>query len=43
MAQLMAAYPTRGEVSKRAAGSAFLAKLTSEGTRGLVRFLAHFG
>ncbi|MEE2980664.1 MAG: FAD-dependent oxidoreductase [Pseudomonadota bacterium] len=43
MAQLMAAYPTRGEVSKRAAGSAFMAKLTSEGTRGLVRFLAHFG
>ncbi|MFP6744060.1 MAG: FAD-dependent oxidoreductase [Alphaproteobacteria bacterium] len=43
MAQLMAAYPTRGEVSKRAAGSAFMAKLTSEGTRGLVRFLTHFG
>ena len=43
MAQLIAAYPTRGEVSKRAAASAFMAKLTSEGTRGLVRFLAHFG
>ena len=43
MAQLMIAYPTRGEVNKRAAGSAFMARLTSEGTRGLVRFLARFG
>ena len=43
MAQLIAAYPTRGEVSKRAAASAFMTKLTSEGTRGLVRFLSRFG
>ena len=43
MAQLMTPYPTRGEVNKRAAGSAFMTKLTSEGTRGLVRFLGRFG
>jgi hypothetical protein len=36
-------YPTRGEVSKRAAGSYYTAKLFSPKTRWLVRQLARLG
>lgn len=36
-------YPTRGEVSKRAAGDFYKPKLFSPFIRGLVRFLARFG
>ena len=43
MAQYIAPYPTRGEISKRAAGSFFTSSLFSERTRRLVRFLARFG
>ena len=43
MAQLIAPYPTFGEVSKRAAGSYYTPKLFSERTRKLVRFLMRFG
>jgi pyruvate/2-oxoglutarate dehydrogenase complex dihydrolipoamide dehydrogenase (E3) component len=43
MAQLIAPYPTLGEVSKRAAGSYYTPKLFSERTRKLVRFLMRFG
>jgi pyruvate/2-oxoglutarate dehydrogenase complex dihydrolipoamide dehydrogenase (E3) component len=43
IAQMIAPYPTWGEVSKRAAGSFYTPKLFSERTRGLVRFLAKFG
>ena len=43
LAGIIAPYPTLGEVSKRAAGSFFTPKLFHEGTRRLVRILAHLG
>jgi len=43
VAQMIAPYPTLGEVSKRAAGSFYTPKLFSERTRRIVRFLARFG
>ncbi len=43
IAQMMAPYPTRGEVSKRAASSYYTPSLFSERTRRLVRFLSWFG
>ncbi|MCH9019089.1 MAG: FAD-dependent oxidoreductase [Proteobacteria bacterium] len=43
MADLITAYPTLAEASKRAAGSFYTPKLFSERTRWLVRFLARFG
>lgn len=43
MAGVVAAYPTLGEVNKRAAGSFYTKKLFSERTRRLVRFLSRFG
>jgi pyruvate/2-oxoglutarate dehydrogenase complex dihydrolipoamide dehydrogenase (E3) component len=43
MANLIVPYPTRGEASKRAAGSYYTPTLFSARTRRLVRFLARFG
>ncbi|SLN25375.1 dihydrolipoyl dehydrogenase family protein [Oceanibacterium hippocampi] len=43
MAGAMVAYPTLGEISKRAAGSYYTPSLFSNRTRALVRFLARFG
>lgn len=43
LAGMIAPYPTLGEINKRAAGSYFTPKLFSNGTKRLVRFLAHFG
>lgn len=43
MAGLIAPYPTLSEVSKRAAGSFYAARLFSPGTKRLVRLLARFG
>ncbi|HEX9570144.1 MAG TPA: FAD-dependent oxidoreductase [Rhodospirillales bacterium] len=43
IAQMVAPYPTLGEVSKRAAGSFYTPQLFSERTRKIVRFLARFG
>ena len=43
MADLITAYPTLAEASKRAAGSFYTPKLFSERTRRLVRLLARFG
>jgi pyruvate/2-oxoglutarate dehydrogenase complex dihydrolipoamide dehydrogenase (E3) component len=43
IATAIAPYPTRGEISKRVAGSWYAPKLFSERTRRLVRFLARFG
>ena len=43
MANLITAYPTLAEASKRAAGSFYTPKLFSERTRWLVRLLARFG
>jgi pyruvate/2-oxoglutarate dehydrogenase complex dihydrolipoamide dehydrogenase (E3) component len=43
MAELIAPYPTLGEVSKRAAGSYFAPKLFGPTTRWLVRQLARLG
>jgi hypothetical protein len=43
MASAVAAYPTLGEIGKRAAGSFFTPSLFSARTRALVRFLARFG
>ncbi len=43
MAQMIAPYPTLGEVSKRAAGSFYTPSLFSERTRKIVKFLAKFG
>jgi pyruvate/2-oxoglutarate dehydrogenase complex dihydrolipoamide dehydrogenase (E3) component len=43
IAQMITPYPNYGEVSKRAAGSHFTAKLFSEKTRKIVRLLAKFG
>ena len=42
MANLIAAYPTRSEASKRAAGSFYSPALFGKGTRRLVRFLSMF-
>jgi len=43
IAQMIAPYPTLGEVSKRAAGSFYTPKLFSERTKKIVRFLGRFG
>ncbi len=43
VAQMIAPYPTLGEVNKRAAGSFYTPGLFSARTRALVRFLAKFG
>jgi len=43
IAQMIAPYPTLGEVSKRAAGSFYTPRLFSERTRKIVRFLARLG
>jgi pyruvate/2-oxoglutarate dehydrogenase complex dihydrolipoamide dehydrogenase (E3) component len=43
MAGAIAPYPTRGEASKRAAGSYYAKSLFSERTRKIVRFLKIFG
>jgi pyruvate/2-oxoglutarate dehydrogenase complex dihydrolipoamide dehydrogenase (E3) component len=43
MAKMIAPYPTRGEISKRVAGSFYTDRLFSAGTKRLVRFLARFG
>ncbi|NQU61686.1 MAG: FAD-dependent oxidoreductase [Rhodospirillales bacterium] len=43
MAQMIAPYPTLGEVSKRAAGSFYTASLFSNRTRKIVKFLSRFG
>src|SRR5579883_594902 len=43
IANMIAPYPTFGEVSKRAAGSFYTPKLFSERTRRLVRLLARLG
>ena len=43
MAGAVAAYPTLGEIGKRAAGAFFTPGLFSARTRALVRFLARFG
>lgn len=43
MAGMIAPYPTRSEIGKRAAGSFFTPGLFSERTRRIVRFLARFG
>jgi pyruvate/2-oxoglutarate dehydrogenase complex dihydrolipoamide dehydrogenase (E3) component len=42
-ATLMVPYPTRGDASKRAAGTFYTPKLFSPGTRRLVRALSWFG
>ncbi|MFQ5774042.1 MAG: dihydrolipoyl dehydrogenase family protein [Kiloniellaceae bacterium] len=43
VAQMIAPYPTLGEVNKRAAGSFYAPKLFSERTKFLVRLLARLG
>jgi pyruvate/2-oxoglutarate dehydrogenase complex dihydrolipoamide dehydrogenase (E3) component len=43
LAEVIVPYPTRGEVSKRAAGSYYTARLFSAKTRWLVRQLARLG
>ena len=43
LANIIAPYPTFGEVNKRAAGSHYVPTLFSERTRRVVRFLARFG
>jgi len=43
VAQMIAPYPTLGEVNKRAASSFYTPALFSERTRKIVRFLARFG
>jgi pyruvate/2-oxoglutarate dehydrogenase complex dihydrolipoamide dehydrogenase (E3) component len=43
MAEMIAPYPTLGEVGKRAAGNFFLPLLLTERTRRIVRFLRRFG
>src|SRR5271167_3959597 len=43
LANLIVPYPTRGEASKRAAGSYYTPTLFSSHTRSLVRLLARFG
>ena len=43
VANMIAPYPTLGEVAKRAAGSYYTPMLFSDRTRRIVRFLARFG
>ncbi len=43
MAQMIAPYPTFGEVNKRAAGTFYLPRLFNQRVKFLVRFLARFG
>ena len=43
IANIIAPYPTLGEVNKRAAGSYYTPSLFSERTKKVVRFLRHFG
>lgn len=43
MAQVIVPYPTRSEISKRAAGSFYSQSLFSERTKKIVRFLQGFG
>ncbi len=43
MANMIAPYPTRGEASKRAAGSFYASTLFGPGTRRLVSLLSRFG
>jgi pyruvate/2-oxoglutarate dehydrogenase complex dihydrolipoamide dehydrogenase (E3) component len=43
MANIIAPYPTLGEVNKRVAGSYYTPSLFSERTKKVVRFLRHFG
>jgi pyruvate/2-oxoglutarate dehydrogenase complex dihydrolipoamide dehydrogenase (E3) component len=43
MAEMIAPYPTLGEVGKRAAGNFFLPLLLTERTKRIVRFLRRFG
>ncbi len=43
MANVIAPYPTLGEISKRAAGSFYTPKLFADGTKRLVRLLAKLG
>ncbi|MEE8270208.1 MAG: FAD-dependent oxidoreductase [Alphaproteobacteria bacterium] len=43
IANMIAPYPTLGEVSKRAAGSFYVPSLFSDRTRKIVRLLARFG
>jgi len=43
LANMIAPYPTLGEISKRAAGSFYTPKLFSKRTKRLVRFLSRFG
>jgi pyruvate/2-oxoglutarate dehydrogenase complex dihydrolipoamide dehydrogenase (E3) component len=43
VAEMIAPYPTLGEVGKRAAGNFFLPLVLSDRTRRLVRFLRRFG
>jgi pyruvate/2-oxoglutarate dehydrogenase complex dihydrolipoamide dehydrogenase (E3) component len=43
LAGMTVAYPTLGEVNKRAAGAFFTPKLTGEGVKKLVKFLSWFG
>mgnify|MGYP003948322941 CR=1 FL=1 len=43
MTSMIAPYPTRGEINKRAAGAFYTPKLFSEKTKKVVRFLARFG
>ncbi len=43
VAEMVAPYPTLGEVGKRAAGNFFLPLLLTERTRRIVRFLGRFG
>ena len=43
MAQMIAPYPTLGEINKRAAGAYYTPSLFSDRTRKVVRFLGRFG
>ena len=43
VAQMIAPYPTRGEASKRAAGSFYAPKLFGAGTKRLVRLISRLG
>jgi pyruvate/2-oxoglutarate dehydrogenase complex dihydrolipoamide dehydrogenase (E3) component len=43
VAQMIAPYPTRGEINKRAAGAYYTPSLFSERTKKVVRLLAKFG
>jgi pyruvate/2-oxoglutarate dehydrogenase complex dihydrolipoamide dehydrogenase (E3) component len=43
MAQMIAPYPTRGELGKRAAGSFYIPKLFGERSKAIVRLLSRLG